>query len=122
MRYLQKNFLQKTLVVLLLQITLFVGSAFGFTGAIQAHATPAITPEANRYQTNQTTNQANIDLKNAQYEAEKSAERLKNNDEPLSEKVADKLNLNEPLPEDTKKFFRQIKGEERVYDSETMNR
>jgi len=121
MRYLQKDFLQRTLVVFLLQLTLFFGSAFGFTGAIQAHATPAITPEANKYQTNQTTNQANIDLKNAQYEAEKSAERLKNNDEPFQEKIADQLNLNEPLPEDTKKFFRQLKGEEGVYDAETVN-
>jgi hypothetical protein len=45
---------------------------------------------------------------------EKQAQNAKENAESLTEKVKDKLNLDESLPEGTKKFFKQIRGEEPI--------
>jgi hypothetical protein len=88
--------LRQILAVVLVGLTVWGSAAFGqFTASAQA---APMTPEAQEYQVNQDN----------QTDDNGILESLKG----TAENVRDKLNLDQPLPESTKKFFKQVQGED----------
>ncbi|MBE9169232.1 hypothetical protein IQ238_17450 [Pleurocapsales cyanobacterium LEGE 06147] len=78
---------------------IFFATALGQFSYARAQAAP-LTPEAKDYQVNNT--------EQSPKNAKKAGEGLKG----TAETIKEKLNLDEPLPESTKDFFKQIRGEE----------
>ncbi|MDX2214383.1 MAG: hypothetical protein SFY66_13920 [Oculatellaceae cyanobacterium bins.114] len=66
----------------------------------------SVTPEARSYQVDQSS-----DSRTRSEQTKARSEAADNNGGGLLENVREKLNLDEPLPESTKDFFKQIKGE-----------
>lgn len=90
-------------------VSILVGVTFLFTGFaaenLQAQA-KSMTPEAGSYQVNHS------DRTNIKYQAKDADnDEVDNAAEPkksVTENIVEKLNLKEPLPESTKKFFDQV--------------
>jgi hypothetical protein len=110
------NFRQ-ILVVFLVQVTLFFCLAFGSGNSYQVSA-KVLNREAN-----DATNEKPVDdvtyeeLKakrsEAQAQRSKIASQKGNSDD---EDISEKLNLDESVPDSTKKFFKQIQGKEPLID------
>lgn len=99
----QRLRLRQTLTAVLIGMIFFVSAALGaVSSALPASAEP-VTPEAKSYQVSPTERQVGTDSE----DGEGLGESLKN----TAETVREKLNLDQPLPESTKDFFKQIKGE-----------
>ncbi|MGF1478702.1 MAG: hypothetical protein ACFB4I_04350 [Cyanophyceae cyanobacterium] len=79
----------------------------------QAWAEP-LTPERTAYQVDETAETVKLNAENAKNQVENAAQGTKNSLKEASENVSEKLNLDEPIPADTKKFFRQIQGKEPI--------
>ncbi|ACK69795.1 hypothetical protein PCC7424_1351 [Gloeothece citriformis PCC 7424] len=116
MALLSKINFRRIITIFLLQLSLILGINFGLGNNLQALA-QSVNKEI-------TATPSGL-LNDAQIEAAK--ERRRENQAQRSEKAAeergrkfisgkveDKLNLDEPLPESTKKFVKQLKGEEGI--------
>lgn len=114
--------IQKFLIKSLTIVVLIAGFTISFAGQYTAIA-QANNPKADQYAAEGK----------AQYEIEEGYDQLHNPHSAMTEKsdyaeerveagaesslmqnVREKLNLDEPLPEDTKKFFRQVQGKEPI--------
>lgn len=97
----QKLQLHRVFTVILAGVTFLVGTALISLGsALPAQA--ATTPEARSYQVDHSSTQT---PKSGQAKADQAGN-------GLAETVREKLNLNEPLPQGTKLFFKQIQGKD----------
>jgi hypothetical protein len=108
---------RRILVLCLVQITLFFGLAFGSGNSYQVSAT-VLNREANDAATEKPVDDATYkELKakrsEAQAERSKIASQKGNTDD---EDISEKLNLDESVPDSTKKFFKQIQGKEPLID------
>jgi hypothetical protein len=96
--WLQQLQLRQILTTLAIGLIFFL-TAFGqFSYDLQAQAA-SLTPEARNYQVDNSEPAKNV---------QKAEQGLKG----AAENVREKLNLDEPLPESTKDFFKQIRGED----------
>lgn len=101
---LNKIGLSRLLASVLLAIALVFSVPFATTNNYRALADSVVSPQ-DSYQTE----------KSPYFRSEDSSRQEKaDKAESLQEKVVEKLNLNEPVPPSTKKFFKQIKGEEPI--------
>lgn len=97
---LKKSGFYRFLIISVLAIALI----FGFDNTLQASATPISSNQTN----DQKPYFAGESLNREQ------AQNAKENAEDVKDNVVDKLNLKESVPDSTKKFFKQIKGEEPI--------
>lgn len=98
--------IRRVLATLFVTLTCLVGVALGACGGmLQANAAP-LTPEARSYDVDRSDTQRSA-ATNRIDESNRSQEALKD----TAETVREKLNLDEPLPESTRDFFKQIRGE-----------
>ena len=96
---LQKMQLRRVFSAFLVGLTIFVSAAFGQFGyAFSAQAATTV-PETSAGSTQKTNTQP----------IENQAE---NSEGGLFDTIREKLNLDEPLPESTKLFFKQVQGED----------
>jgi hypothetical protein len=102
---------RRILVIFLVQVTLFFGLAFGSGNSDRALATVLNPVEVEKPVDDATYKDLKAKRREAQAERSELASQ-DNNDENLQEK----LNLEEPVPDSTKTFFKQIKGEEPIID------
>jgi hypothetical protein len=110
--------------LLVLGSLLFVGLA-GFAGFAPTAIAAADTPEAAEYQVNEGYGELQKPSQEQEYvdpirDAKDNIEMGKSSSN--ESEIKERLNLDEPLPEDTKKFFRQIKGEEPIENERLPNR
>ena len=99
--------IRKTLAILVIQTVLITGFTFAnFGNQAQAWA-DTLTPEASSYSVDETSEEVKLGAK----ETAKSAGNAVGK---TTENVKEKLNLDEPIPSDTKKFFRQLQGKEPI--------
>lgn len=103
----------KRTVTLLMMIVL---TAFGFAslGSSQQAWADTLTPEASSYNVDKTSEEIKLNAKEAGNQVEKTAAKTQNALEEATESIKEKLNLDEPIPADTKKFFKQIQGKEPI--------
>lgn len=94
--------------LIMVQIVLWLG--FSFLPIYSSHAWAASTPEATSYQVDKTADDVEVNTKVVGEKASKAVKDTKEN-------LVEKLNLDEPLPPETKKFFRQIQGKEPIDNS-----
>lgn len=107
MSWLHKTNLRHLLATLVITLMLVIGSVLGLFGdTLQASAEP-VTPEASRYQ---TSGQAGIE--SAKTRADEVGDEATGSLKGVADTVREKLNLDQPLPESTRDFFKQIKGED----------
>jgi hypothetical protein len=96
-------------------LVLTVILSFSFWFNVTSYSSTALAdtnyPKANTYDVEQDEPfyQSNTYEKERKQTAGEKAESLK-------DEVVEKLNLNEPLPKSTKKFIKQVKGEEPITD------
>jgi hypothetical protein len=101
---LNKIGLSRLFAFVLLAIALIFGVPFATTNSYQALA-DSVVSNRDSYQTE----------KSPYYSSDNSLDKEKaDNAESAKKTVVEKLNLNEPVPPSTKKFFKQIKGEEPI--------
>ena len=103
--------IKRTITVVLVQVALLIGLS---SIATQQTLAETITPEASSYQVDKTAQEVRLGAESVQDKAKNVAENAGESIKETSEKVKDKLNLDEPIPSDTKKFFRQIQGKEPI--------
>jgi hypothetical protein len=108
---------RRILVVFLVQITLFLGLAFGSGHNDQVLAT-VLNRQPDDAATEKPVDDATYEeLKAKRSEAQAQRSKLasqKNNSD--DENISEKLNLDESVPNSTKKFFKQIQGKEPIID------
>jgi hypothetical protein len=92
--------LSRLLIIIVLELALVFGLPFANANNNRALAASVVSKQDN-HQIEKSDN-------SPYYSSDK---KQVDNTESLQEKVVDKLNLNEPVPPSTKKFFKQIKGE-----------
>jgi hypothetical protein len=78
---------------------------------LPAQAVPR-TPEATSYQVDHSTTEIRIAPAQAKEKVQKAGDGLIESIKETADTVREKLNLDEPLPQGTKTFLRQIKGED----------
>lgn len=94
----------------LVMLAIVISAAFGPL-VVPAHAAPT-TPEATKYQVDRGNTEIRINPESSQTSAKGSDGGVIDSLQNAGEAVRDKLNLNEPLPEGTKAFFKQVRGED----------
>lgn len=109
------RFLLSRFMHFILVLTLIAGSLVSFGLPVQA--APTLTPEAQEYSTDKTSSKIEVPANKLQEKGKEKAQEAKEATKSATNEVKEKLNLDEPLPSDTKKFFRQLKGEEGVYNT-----
>lgn len=109
-----KSLLPRLLAFTLVIITM-AASIFGFS--LEVQAAPTLTPKAEEYSVDQTPSRIELETNKLKEQGAAKAQEVKKATKDTKNEVVDKLNLNEPLPSDTKKFFRQITGQEGVYNT-----
>lgn len=87
-----------------------IGAVFAPVGW-QAEAA-RLTPEATQYEVNQPIDQHQMHPEQAVNNAGEAGNTAVNSLKEAADTVREKLNLDEPLPEGTRDFFRQIRGED----------
>ena len=103
--------IKRTLIIVLVQVALFAGTV---SIAPQQALAETITPEASSYQVDKTAQEVKLGAESAKNNAKNAAENTGEAVKKATENVKEKLNLDEPIPSDTKKFFRQITGQEPI--------
>lgn len=97
--------LRQIFAAFLVGLVFFAGAALGtFAYPLQAQAA-SLTPEATDYQVDKTKSQIDVN-------AEGAKEKAKAAGGGFFENIKEKLNLDEPVPESTKDFLKQAKGED----------
>jgi hypothetical protein len=105
--FLDKIGISRLLVIVILEIALVFGLPFAKTNNDRALADSVVS--------NQDSYRIEKSDKTPYFSSDNSLHQEKaDNAESIKEKVIEKLNLNEPVPPSTKKFFKQIKGEEPI--------
>ncbi|GAB4385260.1 MAG: hypothetical protein Kow00121_49970 [Elainellaceae cyanobacterium] len=100
--------LRQVLATVMLSLVLLVSSAFGH--ALQAQAAP-LTPEAREYDVD-SLDQHQLHPEQATENAGEAVSGFGKTLENAADTVREKLNLDEPLPESTRDFIKQVKGED----------
>jgi len=102
--------LRKALAALLVSLTLFLGISIG-QGAFAAPAqADTVRPETKAYVRDRAVPGLNSETQEGT--TENNTNGLVESIKEGAETVKEKLNLDEPLPEGTKKFFKQVRGED----------
>lgn len=104
--------IKRTLTVILVQVALLSGLTFGI--ASQPATAETITPEASSYQVDKTATDVKLGAESVKNKTKAAAENTGEALKETTENVKEKLNLDEPVPSDTKKFFRQLQGKEPI--------
>jgi hypothetical protein len=99
--WLQSVTVRVVVTVFIVGCALFLDAGFGYGNQMQALADKASTPEASSYQVDRTNDNAENLVDNSQ-----------NKLESIADNIREKLNLDEPTPSSTKKFFKQVQGKE----------
>lgn len=107
MDFFNKIGFSRLIVIVLLEIALVFGVPLTTTNNYQALADSVVSKQDN-YQIEKSD-------KSPYFSNDNSLHKEKTDKaESVKETVVEKLNLNEPVPPSTKKFFKQIKGEEPI--------
>ena len=109
---LQKMPLRQVCTTFLIGLVCLVTLLFGQVGTQQPVQAASLTPEAKSYQVDQSETRIQMDGRQIQDKAEEAGEGFAESLKDAADTVREKLNLDEPLPESTKDFFKQIRGEE----------
>jgi hypothetical protein len=115
MSFLSKISFRGILVLFLVQVTLFLGLAFGSGNNNQASA-EVLNRKANTDKTQEVFDESKYEEAKArrrEAQAERSEQAA---EDTANEDIAEKLNLDESVPKSTKKFFKQIQGKEPIID------
>lgn len=95
--------LRQVLTAFLMGLVIFVGAAFGsFGNALQAQAAPA----------GAGVDEIRANAEQARGKAESAGGGLVESLKETAETVKEKLNLDEPVPDSTKAFLKQVQGED----------
>jgi hypothetical protein len=104
--------LVKNLSILLTGVILAITVTAGqILYAPPAHAA-ALTPEATQYQLDRSDSHIRLDADRAKQAAKETGEGVTQSLKDTAETVREKLNLDEPLPQSTKLFFKQVQGKD----------
>lgn len=98
----------------LVGLAILLSVTFSPLGSLPAQAAPT-TPEATEYQVDHSDSHIRINPGSSQ-SANPKGEGVVESLQDAGKSVRDKLNLNEPLPEGTKAFFKQVRGEDVTVD------
>ncbi|MGL5880091.1 MAG: hypothetical protein ACRC2V_20245 [Xenococcaceae cyanobacterium] len=105
---------RKVCVFFVMQSILFLTIAVGVFGQSSLAMAANLTPDRAMYQSETTADEAKIQTGRAKDNLEYAANNPKNVLEEVKDNVVEKLNLNEPVPESTKKFVKQVQGKEPI--------
>lgn len=104
--------LGRVLTALFVGLTLIASTILGqFGGAMPVQAAPIAT-ESRVHPVGQTESTPRGYIESSPEKAEEAEEGLMGTLKDAADTVREKLNLDEPLPESTKAFFKQVQGEE----------
>jgi hypothetical protein len=106
---------RRILVVFLVQATLFLGLAFDSGNQSQAFA-QILNRAATGNQTQDLYDQDQFEQAKERRREAQAQRSEQASEQSADENVREKLNLDEPIPESTKKFFKQIQGKEPIID------
>jgi predicted PurR-regulated permease PerM len=107
--FLQSIRLRQIATVFLVSTAFFVIQAFGYGTSVQALANnTTLTPETNAYQVPGSNGSINARTETLTDQTEDTGSNLLEKIGEAAENVKEKLNLDEPTPPSTKKFFNQI--------------
>lgn len=107
--FLQSIRLRQIATVFLVSAAFLVMQAFGYGTPLQALANnTTLTPETNAYQVPGSNGSINARTETLKDQTEDTGSSLLEKIEEAAENVKEKLNLDEPTPPSTKKFFNQI--------------
>ncbi|MBD2459765.1 hypothetical protein H6G89_01795 [Oscillatoria sp. FACHB-1407] len=100
--------LRRAIATAFLAMTVLVSTVLGVMSYEQPAFAESVTPEARSYQVDQGAKPTRTYSEPDRVRVEADGD----NAGGLLENVREKLNLDQPLPESTKDFFKQIKGED----------
>lgn len=107
--FLQSIRLRQIATAFLVSAAFFVMQAFGYGTSVQALANnTTLTPETNAYQVPGSNGSINARTETLKDQTEDTGSNLLEKIGEAAENVKEKLNLDEPTPPSTKKFFNQI--------------
>ncbi|MFE1746113.1 hypothetical protein [Coleofasciculus sp. H7-2] len=107
--FLQGIRLRQIATVFLVSTAFFVIQAFGYGTPLQALANnTTLTPETNSYQVKGADGSVNARAETLKDQTEDTGSNLLEKIGAAAENVKEKLNLDEPTPPSTKKFFNQV--------------
>lgn len=102
----------QTLVAFLVGLAFLVSMVVGASVyELPAQAVP-LTPEAKDYQIDHSNTQIRVDPGSYQDKVKETGSGLGESLENAADTVRERLNLDQPLPESTKDFFKQVRGED----------
>ena len=94
----------RVLTAFLAGLILLVGAAFGQSAQAFPITAATLAPAPEEMSAEQAERRA--------ARSEENAERAKQAEAKAPQSIGEKLNLGEPVPDSTKKFFKQVQGEE----------
>lgn len=104
--------LRQILTTFLVGLAFLSSTALGLMSyPLQAQASP-LTPEAKGYQVDRTNSQIRVNPDAIKDNAEEAGGGVIDSLKNTAETVREKLNLDEPLPDSTKAFFKQVQGQD----------
>jgi hypothetical protein len=103
--WLQSVTLRVIVTIAIVGFALLFDAAFGYGNQMQALADKGLTPEASSYQVDRTNS-------SSENTATEPVENSQNNLKGIADSIREKLNLDEPTPSSTKKFFKQVQGKD----------
>jgi hypothetical protein len=103
----QKLQVRRVFTIVLAGVTFLIGTALISLGSVLP-AQAATTPEATSYQVDHNSRQ----IPTGQAKADQASGGLVESLKETAENVREKLNLDEPLPQGTKLFIKQLQGED----------
>jgi hypothetical protein len=110
----QPTSFRKVFLFFVMQAILFLTIATGVFGQGSLAMAANLTPDRPVYQSQTSADEAKIQTGRAKDNLEYAANNPKNLLEEVKDNVVEKLNLNEPVPESTKKFVKQVQGKEPI--------
>lgn len=102
----------QTLVAFLVGITFLVSLVLGASVYELPAQAASLTPEAKNYQVDHSNTQIRVNPEQYQDKVEETGKEVGGSLKNAAETVRERLNLDQPLPESTKDFFKQVRGED----------
>jgi hypothetical protein len=113
----QKMDLRKVLVFFLMQAILFLTLVVGTFSHVSPAMAANLTSDRATYKSETASDEAKLQTERTRDNVEYAAKNPKNVLEEAKENIVEKLNLNELIPESTKKFVKQVQGKEPIESS-----
>lgn len=102
----------QTLTAFLVGLTFLVSMVVGTSVYELPALAVSLTPEARAYQVDRSATEIRVDPEQYKQQAEETGAGLGKSLKNTADTVRERLNLDQPLPESTKDFLKQVQGED----------